>query len=128
VPGVKGCPFQSVDGLVWVDRWLATERVMANITVLNDLWVLQVLTYSPQPSVNCRRKCRDSHGVGAMFLPWSMLKLSQFVWHMSRRWYFFVKSSYFLQNPSHSVTTGIMICHAHKLPCCYTVWWGAIIL
>jgi len=87
------------------------------------------MDFKPLTTVrNCRRNCSDSHGDGAMFLPWNTLKLFQLVWHMSRRWFFCVKLSYVLQNQSHSVTTGITICQAHKLPCCYSVLWGTIIL
>jgi hypothetical protein len=76
---------------------------LVNITAArNDLWGslyrLCIVIYSPQKLSSCRLNICDSHGQEPMFFPHRALRLSRFLWHISKRWYSFINSSYVLQN------------------------------
>lgn len=62
------------------------------------VYIVYVLIYSPQRLSSCRLKFCDSHEEEPMFFPQRALRLSRFLWHISKRWYSFINSSYVLQN------------------------------
>jgi hypothetical protein len=62
------------------------------------VYIVYVLIYSPQRLSSCRLNICDSHGQQPMFFPQRALRLSRFLWHISKRWYSFINSSYVLQN------------------------------